>query len=168
MPAPKRSSRSSVQANSAPSTETQKLVAALWVRMTELFGQLWTGRHGPVSAPDGQGNQKPTRYFLRWCDRLGDLTAEQFACGMRAIEKMVEAGDMEYPPSYASFRGYALGTNKTNHKWQHDTPAYRENLPALPKLPTEAEKQTGRQWLQKIRGNLGQSTEQQTEQRADA
>lgn len=123
--------------------------------MSELFGQQWTSRNGDVSQDDGRGSQVPTRWFLRWCKALDDLTPDDYARGVREVEKLVEHGDIEWPPSYAQFRGYAKGTRKTGHHWQHDGPAYQTARPALPRYPTAEEIERGRETLRTLREMLG-------------
>ena len=62
--------------------------------------------------PDGS----PTPEFRLWCQKLAHLTPEQFAQGMRMLERQEadarRAGDETWPPSYAGFIGLATMATK--------------------------------------------------------
>lgn len=127
--------------------------------MAELFAQGWTNKNGPPQQDNGRGGREPTRWFLRWCEKLADLTDKEFARAFKAIELLVERGDIEYPPNFAQFRGYALGTRTTKEAYEHRcSGAYREFV-ALEQLPTPEERAerlaAGHSALAQMRAALG-------------
>jgi len=68
---------------------TDKILARVWERMSEIFGHRWTGTTG----------SKPT---LMWTKALADLTPEEIAHG---IDHCIKS-PMEWPPTPGIFRSF--------------------------------------------------------------
>lgn len=105
----KRTERpSSTNETGQSSTASAKLMATLWVRMTELYGHKWTSVHGEA---DSSGT---------WGKVLVGMTREQLASGMQACAR----SDDPWPPSAPEFRklceagGNNLGIPDVTSAWR--------------------------------------------------
>lgn len=105
----KRTERqSSTNETGQSSTASAKLMATLWVRMTELYGHKWTSVHGEA---DSSGT---------WGKVLVGMTREQLASGMQACAR----SDDPWPPSAPEFRklceagGNSLGIPDVTAAWR--------------------------------------------------
>lgn len=122
-------------------------MAELWVRMEELFPNLWVATNG-LPNPN---NSK----FETWCRKLSDLTNRDFGLAFKTLEGRVadaaQAGEKTFPPSYAEFLGLSKGRPSDPVRAQQARQAFNE-LPALPQLMTEEDKQAGRDALSALKG----------------
>ena len=73
----------------------------LWVRMEDLFPNLWSATNGLA--------QLENKKFETWCRKLTDLSLEDFGRAFSRLEDEIAAarntGQKIYPPSYAEFLG---------------------------------------------------------------
>ncbi len=92
------------------SSECMKRVAALWIRMGQLYRNKWESQEGPLTiAQDGQEPQFSTNAKL-WARKTQYLRDEDFKRGFEELEFRVkqagQKGDSVWPPTYAEFMGY--------------------------------------------------------------
>ena len=87
------------------STKHTRIMAELWVRMEELFPNLWVSVNGLPSLTNGK--------FETWSRKLSDLTMDDFGKAFANLEQHIEASvqrkEKVYPPSYAEFKGHIKG-----------------------------------------------------------
>jgi len=80
-------------------------MAELWVRMEELFPNLWSNTNGMPVLTNGK--------FETWSRKLSDLTMDDFGKAFTNLEASIEAAvqrkEKIWPPSYAEFRGHSKG-----------------------------------------------------------
>lgn len=79
---------------------SQTLLDKLWLKMAELYGQLWTGSFG-VSADQSHA----------WAAALGGLTGQQIAAGLTTLAMTDDPQLKRYPPSAATFRSLCENRN---------------------------------------------------------
>jgi hypothetical protein len=152
--------RSAMPGSTSPrwTPETEKLVALLWVRMTQMFPSKWSSGAGAFRAMGGG----LTETAKTWCWKLDGLTERQFAAGIRELEyRSQQAGALGkelWPPSYSEFRGMAL--NPSGAGWEHRQieQADRDRAAQLAlgyQDTIEARRAAGRSELDKMRSMLG-------------
>ena len=82
-----------------------RIMAELWVRMEELFPNLWTNTNGLPSLTNGK--------FETWSRKLVDLSMDDFGKAFKNLEANIEYAvqrkEKIWPPSYAEFRGHSKG-----------------------------------------------------------
>ena len=87
------------------STKHTRIMAELWVRMEELFPNLWVSVNGLPSLTNGK--------FETWSRKLADFTVDDFGKAFANLEQHIEASvqrkEKVYPPSYAEFKGHSQG-----------------------------------------------------------
>ena len=89
----------------------QGLLDNLWLKMTELYGDRWTGSFG-VSADQSHA----------WAAALGGLTGQQIAVGLAALV----ASDEKWPPSAPEFRSLCENRDPAGYGLPCDAQAYQE------------------------------------------
>ena len=78
------------------------VMAALWKRMREYFGQSWVREYGEVTG----------EAISTWMDALGIFTEEQIASGVKACQNWTN----DFPPTLAQFKQLCLTEiNKPNY-----------------------------------------------------
>lgn len=89
----------------SPQPRQVKLVAAMWERMTQLFGHKWISTEGEPLNENGDLSEN----FVFWCKKTEDLSNEAWRRGFDRLEFQVRdsarQGDEAWPPSYAAFLG---------------------------------------------------------------
>ncbi|WP_431482252.1 replication protein P [Pseudomonas solani] len=100
---------------SPPEKLAQPLLDKLWIKLTELYGNRWTGSFG-VSADQSHA----------WAATLGGLTGAQIGFGLTVLSTTQDEQLRKWPPSAPEFR--ALCENNTAEAHGLPTPdqAYRE------------------------------------------
>ena len=83
------------------SEQHERVMARLWLRMTEIYGHKWVSSYG----------EEPNE---SWSRCLMGLSADQVAQGMNAL---MERED-EWPPTATGFRNMCLG-NTHSTDWEH-------------------------------------------------
>jgi len=125
-------------------------MAELWVRMEDLFPNLWVSSNGLPELTNGK--------FETWCRKLKDLSLDDFGKAFAsleaAIEVSVQKGLKLFPPSYAEFRGYSKGP-------AHDAIAAQQARQSdtrplmITRQPTEAEREFGLEQSTALKGLFG-------------
>lgn len=155
-----RSARSSTPPTTSKpwSDSTERLVAALWVRLHQLCGQPWINSAGPLTTDDG----KLTRTAATWCAKLDTLTPAEFSAGIHELEHRAERaadqGKPFWPPSYAEFRSIARNPRGLNAEQQYIQRADREHAErraALPPPSDDTARRRGYEALNAMRDLLG-------------
>lgn len=91
--------RQSTTENGRSSTASEKLMARLWVLMTEIYGHKWASTYGQADSGT-------------WGKVLCDVTGRQIANGMQALAR--RTGDQAaWPPSAPEFRDLCLAGTDT-------------------------------------------------------
>lgn len=127
----------------------EKLVALLWVRMGDLFGDKWRVKSGDIADKDGNYTQT----FMLWCRKLDGLTQKQFTHGFKELEtraaNAAKDGKECWPPSYAEFIGMA------SQNWETAAHKPFEKLALPDKAAQERTRQAGAETLKAMKSLFG-------------
>lgn len=100
---------------SPPEKLAQPLLDRLWIKLTELYGNRWTGSFG-VSADQSHA----------WAAALSGLTGQQIAHGLGILSKTQDEQLRKWPPSAPEFRALCEDKSAEAHGLPTPDQAYRE------------------------------------------
>tara|TARA_R110000868_G_C10813409_1_gene758042 strand:+ start:825 stop:1202 length:378 start_codon:yes stop_codon:yes gene_type:complete len=125
-------------------------MAELWVRMEELFPNLWVNTNGMPSLTNGK--------FETWSRKLSDLSMDDFGKAFNNLESHIEAAvhrkEKVWPPSYAEFRGHSKGPAHDAITAQQARQSDSRPL-MIAKQQTNEEREYGKQQANLLKGLFG-------------
>ena len=134
-----QSNGQSSRANGSTNAQSEKVMARIWQRMTEVYGHRWMSAWGESSNPDGS----LTSAAVTWAQGLSRFTLDEIRQG---FEKLVK-NENEWPPTLPEFM--ALCREKSA------APYHRMVGPALP--PPEVDSAMIEGELKKMRALLARA-----------
>ncbi len=88
-------------------------MAVLWMKMGDLFNNLWISREGEICDKEGIY----LHGFLLWCRKCNGLSPREYKKRFEQLEEKCrlaeQAGKKCYPPNYAEFIGMCTQSPET-------------------------------------------------------
>ncbi|WP_299947777.1 hypothetical protein [uncultured Microbulbifer sp.] len=91
----------------------EKLLLALWKRMTQLYGHKWSSQHALYDSEADKAAGCYSEDFMLWAKKTQDLSEMAWRRGMNYVEyrnqEAAQQGEFDsWPPNYAEFVGMCI------------------------------------------------------------